>query len=320
MNIEHFHYPAAHSVILRSEALLLIRGQDAAKFLQGQVTCDVRDLANGSSRLGAQCTPKGRVVLSFRAFQLDQETLALRIPSSMVESALQSFGKYIVFSKAKLDTQPGLGLFGLYGEQASALASQFFSQLPTDNGAFIAEDGNYLVRLDNDRYECWISEGNRDTFLQQIKTLARDGNENHWQLLDIRAGIAIIYPETRELFTPQELNYQLVNAINFRKGCYTGQEIVARLHYRGKLKRHMYRVSCRQAELPPPGTVVINQANQQNLGHVVQSAWNINNQEAELLISIFDGHFDHLTLVSGTQKLEQLPLPYAIPTADEKDD
>lgn len=319
MNTNSLPYSSANWVNLQSAAVVLIRGQDALKFLQGQVTCDVRELANGNSRLGAQCSPKGRVILSFRAFQLDQETLALRIPSSMTENARQSFGKYIVFSKAKLETEPGLVVFGLYGEKASALAGQLFSQLPSENETFTEAAGNYLVRLENDRYECWVSEANRDAYAQQLTQLAREGDENDWNLMDIRAGLASVYPETRELFTPQELNYQLVNAINFRKGCYTGQEIIARLHYRGKLKRHMYRVSCKTAELPPPGTPVINQASQQNVGQVVQSAWS-NNREAELLVSIFEGHFDQLALASDAQKLEQLALPYAIPTADEKDD
>lgn len=319
MNTNSLPYSSANWVNLQSAAVVLIRGQDALKFLQGQVTCDVRELANGNSRLGAQCSPKGRVILSFRAFQLDQETLALRIPSSMTENARQSFGKYIVFSKAKLETEPGLVVFGLYGEKASALAGQLFSQLPSENETFTEAAGNYLVRLENDRYECWVSEANRDEYAQQLTQLAREGDENDWNLMDIRAGLASVYPETRELFTPQELNYQLVNAINFRKGCYTGQEIIARLHYRGKLKRHMYRVSCKTAELPSPGTPVINQISQQNVGQVVQSAWS-NNREAELLVSIFEGHFDQLALASDAQKLEQLALPYAIPTADEKDD
>lgn len=319
MNTNSLPYSSANWVNLQSAAVVLIRGQDALKFLQGQVTCDVRELANGNSRLGAQCSPKGRVILSFRAFQLDQETLALRIPSSMTENARQSFGKYIVFSKAKLETEPGLVVFGLYGEKASTLAGQLFSQLPSENETFTEAAGNYLVRLENDRYECLVSGANRDEFAQQLTQLAREGDENDWNLMDIRAGLASVYPETRELFTPQELNYQLVNAINFRKGCYTGQEIIARLHYRGKLKRHMYRVSCKTAELPPPGTPVINQASQQNVGQVVQSAWR-NNQEAELLVSIVEGHFDQLALASDAQKLEQLALPYAIPTADEKDD
>lgn len=305
-------------VALNHSQLLLVQGPDASKFLQGQVTCDLRELNTPVTRLGAQCSPKGRILLSFRALQINPETIALRIPVSMQEKAKQSLGKYIVFSKAKLiDGGNDYHLYGLYGDQAQTLASKVFQSLPTEPGGYVEHAGNFLIQLENNRYECWIQHENNVDFTQKISEEGIQGNLEAWNLMDIRAGITDIYPETIEQLTPQEINYQLVNGISFRKGCYTGQEIVARMHYRGKLKRHMYRFSVLTDQNPVLGTPVINNATQKTAGHLVMAS-RVNAQEIEILASVLDEHLAELTLEGGSQNLNQLPLPYAIPTADEK--
>lgn len=303
-------------VKLDESQLLLVQGPDANKFLQGQVTCDLRELNEQATRLGAQCSPKGRILLTFRALQINPETIALRIPTSMLATATQSLGKYIVFSKAKLiDGRSDYCIYGLYGEQASTIANALFNRLPASDESFVENNGNFLIRLHTDRYECWIPTSNSDMFAHKLAEYAEQRDMNDWSLLDIQAGIANIYPETYEQFTPQEINYQLVNAVSFRKGCYTGQEIVARLHYRGKLKRHMYRFTTATDQPPRPGDDVINNVSGQIAGKVVMSAKR--GGEIEMLASVVDEQRDELVL-TGQQNLKQRLLPYAIPTADEK--
>lgn len=302
---------------LTNKQLLLVKGPDAGKFLQGQVTCDVKELNEPVTRLGAQCNPKGRILLSFRALQMNNETIALRLPASMMESAQKTLGKYIVFSKAKLqDGGNDFVLFGLFGDSAATVASTFFQQLPTTYEGWIEKDGSYLIQLAADRFECWVATATVDSFLDAIEKQTQKVSADEWQLLDIAAGIGEVYPESYELFTPQELNYQLVNGINFRKGCYTGQEIVARLHYRGKLKRHMYRFEYKNDQTPPPGTTIINSLSGQNAGTVVMAALN-QQGKIELLASLLDEQIDQAKVESATEKLSQLSLPYAIPTAEE---
>lgn len=302
---------------LTNKQLLLVKGPDAGKFLQGQVTCDVKELNEPVTRLGAQCNPKGRILLSFRALQMNNETIALRLPASMMESAQKTLGKYIVFSKAKLqDGGNDFALFGLFGDSAAAVASTFFQQLPTTYEGWIEKDGSYLIQLAANRFECWVATATVDSFLDAIEKKTQKVIADEWQLLDIAAGIGEVYPESYELFTPQELNYQLVNGINFRKGCYTGQEIVARLHYRGKLKRHMYRFEYKNDQIPPPGTTIINSLSGQNAGTVVMAALN-QQGKIELLASLLDEQIDQAKVESATEKLSQLSLPYAIPTAEE---
>src|SRR6187551_2232899 len=122
---------------LHHTRLLLVKGPDAVKFLQGQVTCDLRELNVPVTRIGAQCNPKGRILLSFRALQIDAETIALRMPASMLDKAKSSLGKYIVFSKAKLHDGDDYTLFGLYGETAQQAAGIFFNALPAENDGWI---------------------------------------------------------------------------------------------------------------------------------------------------------------------------------------
>lgn len=309
--------PTTSLAILSDKRLLLVKGPDASKFLQGQVTCDVKELNEPVTRLGAQCNPKGRILLSFRALQMNNETIALRLPASMMESAQKTLGKYIVFSKAKLhEGGRDFTLFGLFGDSAAAVASTFFQQLPTTYDGWIVKDGSYLIQLAADRFECWIATETLSTFLETIEKQTQKVSADEWQLLDIAAGIGEVYPESYELFTPQELNYQLVNGINFRKGCYTGQEIVARLHYRGKLKRHMYRFEYNGDQIPMPGTAIVNSLSGQNAGAVVMAALN-QQGKIELLASLLDEQIDQAKVESATEKLSQLSLPYAIPTAED---
>ena len=309
----------AKLVKLHQTRLLLVKGPEAGKFLQGQVTCDLRELSTPVTRIGAQCNPKGRILLSFRALQIDAETIALRMPASMLEKAKSSLGKYIVFSKAKLHDGNDYALFGLYGEGAQQTAGTIFNALHAENDGWIEKDGNILLQLAPDRFECWIKSANAAAFEQQLTDHTHTGNLNDWDLLNIRAGIADIYPETVELFTPQEINYQLVNGINFRKGCYTGQEIVARLHYRGKLKRHMYRFEFSGEQLPAPGTALVNATTRHACGHLVAAAF-VSGNQIEILASLLDEQLDQVTLETNPEILSQLALPYAIPTGDESTD
>lgn len=298
-------------------SLITIAGPDAAKFLQGQVTSDVRELTQPVTHYGAQCSLKGRVMVNFRALQMSPELIALCVSSDLVNDTLASLQKYIVFSKAKLhDNRSQFTLIGIYGHESAKVVTAYFGRIPNQNNAWIEHQGNYLVQLDEQRYECWINTHSQAEFTALISQHALAGQVEHWHLLDIRAGIAWITAPTRELFTPQALNYQLINAISFRKGCYTGQEIVARMHYRGKLKRHTYRYELSGDNLPFPGSAVYDDTRKSVLGEVVTAAFSRPNT-IELLASINGEDCGPLYLADNPEKLKRLELPYAIPCGEE---
>src|SRR3954468_1552672 len=131
------------------QGLIEIKGPDAAKFLQGQVTCDVNGLANHKSLLGAQCNIKGRMLLCFRAVQTDAERIILRVHSGLVANGLSSLGKYIVFSKAKLAdvTSTYLGL-GIAGPNATQVISDVFAVNIAENGDWQPADNHIIIRID----------------------------------------------------------------------------------------------------------------------------------------------------------------------------
>lgn len=309
-------------VALNHLSLLTVEGPDAGKFLQGQVTCDVRELAGNFTRLGAQCDIKGRMVASFRALQLTDEKILLRMHRDLLITTQASLGKYIIFSKAKLlDSGKDYCHLGVVGPRAAELLKNIVGVLPTTLNEWCEQSGHLIIKLDENRYECWIGSTQAETLWQSLAPHCQLAGSNLWTLLDIRAGIGEVRAETREMFTPQALNFQLINAVNFRKGCYTGQEIVARLHYRGTLKRHMYRVQFNLDDLdqlPLPGAEVIN-AEGKNIGEIVVAALSEQNI-AEALAVIPDAVIDQAYIAAGQpKKLAQLPLPYAIPSEDKAD-
>ncbi|MES2824278.1 MAG: folate-binding protein [Pseudomonadota bacterium] len=302
---------------LLQNGLLSVNGPDATKFLQGQITCDVYELKNAITRIGAQCNIKGRMLLCFRAMQIDNEHIILRMHRDLIATAMSSFGKYIVFSKAKLaDINEEYRCVGIVGHKASQILSDILNfNLTIDDGWQLAGK-SIVIRLNENRYECWLAASEAELIWQKLAPACEIAEQSLWTLLDIQAGLGDITPNTVEIFTPQAINLQLVNGINFRKGCYTGQEIVARLHYRGNLKRHMYRFefAINGNDLPLPGSELHNHAGK-SVGEVVIAAKKTAGS-GELLASAIDDQLNELYIPNNPQKLSLLSLPYAIPTSD----
>jgi folate-binding protein YgfZ len=262
------------------------------------------------------------MLASFRALQAAPEEIWLLLPRELVEDTRTSLAKYIVFSKAKLvDLSDLYTHLGFVGRDATSLLETQLGKLPAEPGDWCQGEGYWLIKLAEDRYHCGFSptaDQRREALAAQTQPLS----DNYWTLQEIRAGLGEVRASTRELFTPQSLNFQLVNGINFRKGCYTGQEIVARLHYRASLKRHMYRLGCDWPEnqlLPVPGSRLINGTGQ-NIGELIITAFS-GPARIELLANLPDDQLNDAFLETGkdeitAKKLEPLSLPYAIPKSD----
>jgi folate-binding protein YgfZ len=316
-----FSIPAADATWIATTewALIAVEGPDAVKFLQGQVTCDVLELSAQVARRGAQCTAKGRMLFSFRAVQPAPERLLLRVHASLVETALQSLGKYIVFSKAKLmDGSSNYQPIVIHGPHAEAVIQKMSGTVPAAIDEWTAANGNIFIKTDDHSFECWLTSDQAEQKCAALIGDAVAAGANTAALLAIRQGLGEVCLSTKELFTPQALNFQLINAINFRKGCYTGQEIVARLHYRGTLKRHMYRVEFALSDnedLPEPGSLVVSGENK-NIGEIVMAA-RAGAGTAEALAVVADEYLLQAALPGPAgEKLSPLPLPYAIPTEE----
>ena len=271
---------------LPHESLLRIRGPEASKFLQGQVTCDTRRLSAEQAMPGAYCTPQGRVVCDFLLAEHEPEHLLLRMRQSILEASAATFGKYIVFSRAEIATDTDQWrILGCWGPDAAAVLEQLLPRLPADDWQAVSGPGFTVVALPGARFEIYLHGEPGQALDERLRQLSTTGDAADWIALEIRSGIARIEAETAQMFIPQMLNYDLSGHIRFDKGCYTGQEVVARLHYRGKPKRRLYTATAVTGALPAPGDALYTTDSPQASGNVVNAIADDQDPDRSLMLA-----------------------------------
>ncbi|MBV7547861.1 folate-binding protein YgfZ [Pseudomonas sp. PDM26] len=296
---------------LSHEGVLAVRGADASKFLQGQLTCNLNYLSESRASLGARCTQKGRMQSSFRIL-LEGDGVVLAMATALLEPQLADLKKYAVFSKSKLTDESAAWVrFGV--DHGDAALVSLGLDLPAETDSVVRNDGLIAIRVSPQRAELWASAGQADAVKGKLSVVLSEGDLNQWLLGQVRAGIGQVMPDTRELFIPQMLNLQAVGGVSFKKGCYTGQEIVARMQYLGKLKRRLYRLQLTVSELPEPGTALFSPTHGSSIGEVVLAARAGQNIEllAVLQAEAADSGDIHLGELEGPS-LQLLDLPYEL--------
>ena len=237
--------------------LLAVEGEDAEAFLQGQLSCDVSKVNEHLLQLGTFCTPKGRMLTSFRALKIDKSYYLLMEPG-LFQPTLNTLGKYIVFSKAEIkNARNDFIIMGLAGSEAEKLLKGI-CPVPeavnsvTQKGAIICariagspSDSSTDTRP---RFILFCKQDSACSIWNKLADRAIPVGKNAWHLLDILSGYGQIEESTVEQFLPHNLNYQDIGAVNFNKGCFTGQEVIARMHYRGKLKSRLFLADIETAE------------------------------------------------------------------------
>jgi tRNA-modifying protein YgfZ len=256
--------------------LLEISGTDAVTFLQGQVTNDVNLLTGTNAHYSAYCNPKGRMLALFLAFA-HYDHLHLQFNRELLEPIMKRLKMYVMRSKVEIkDVSDTIIKFGLNGPQASSMLEAVFSKIPTQDYELITLDNGVVLKLpsyNNDaRFEIFTDVVNAPLIWEALKINCKVVEKTYWELLEIQAGIPDVSLATQEQFVPQMLNLDILNAINFKKGCYTGQEIVARTHYLGSVKRRTYL-----AETPTEAASgdKVTDAAQSEVGQVVRVAPNL---------------------------------------------
>ena len=296
---------------LSHEGVLAVRGADAAKFLQGQLTCNLNYLSDTQASLGARCTQKGRMQSSFRIL-LQGDGVLLAMASELLEPQLADLKKYAVFSKSKLTDESAAWVrFGLM-DADHALAGLGL-ELPVDTDSVARTEHLIAIRVSPGRAELWVHAEHAEAVRSQLTAQLKEADLNEWLLGQIRAGIGQVMAQTRELFIPQMLNLQAVGGVSFKKGCYTGQEIVARMQYLGKLKRRLYRLRLDGADMPEPGTPLFSPSHNSSIGEVVIAAKA--DQAVELLAVLQAEAADNGDVHLGTLEgpgLHLLDLPYTL--------
>ena len=257
------------STALPLYALLTVHGARTRDFLQGQLTCDMREASAERVLSGAWCTVKGRVVASMLVWAESGERVWLRLRSDLAAGTAQAMQRYAALSRVKLE--PGeLACIGVLGEDAREQLAARLGACPREGLQACRVDEAVLVQRDKngELYELWVPSQSVDAWLARLALPA--GSEQAWRLALIRRSLAEVQAATRESFLPQMLDYDSDGTVNFRKGCYTGQEIVARTHYKGSVKRRLVLLEGDTGECPAPGSE-LRDANRA-AGNVVDSA------------------------------------------------
>lgn len=243
-------------------SLIRARGADAASFLQGQFSNDIR-LLNNTSQLTAYCNAQGRMLAIFRVFKHGNDFL-LQLPGELREPLLKRLNMFVLRAQVVLENTADteLARIGVSGPEIALKLGHIgpLPEFPNECGINEYQGAQFqLLRLPgiHPRFEI-IGPYNQMKALWKhltsaILPLVTPVGRPAWAWLDIAAGIPTIFPEVSETFVPQMLNLDLIDGINFKKGCYPGQEIVARMHYLGKLKQRMYHAHIvLDSSLPAP--------------------------------------------------------------------
>lgn len=293
-------------VPLRNHSIIVVEGPDAEKFLQGQCSCDFKQINKEEFSLGAHCNPKGRMISSFTAAKLGNDRFGLRVHTSIAQLALAALQKYAVFSKVRLsvsDTYAAVAIFNSQNQKIPGFLSDL-QQATSRSTSF----GTHLAHSTHVQ-EVWCTQPQLDR-LGDIINQAPDA----WTFYNLERGQTEVTAETTEKLIPQEINLQLLNGVSFTKGCYTGQEIIARMHYKATLKKHLYRATT-SGDLPAINSAVTDGAGK-NVGAVVQAVKLRNKIEMAVLATDTALNDAAYCDADNTQKLQWLALPYAIPLSE----
>ena len=291
--------PLAHLGVIQ------VSGEDAARFLHGQLTQDFSLLGQDEARLAAFCSPKGRMLASFIGFKRPDGAVMLVCSRDLLAPTLRRLSQFVLRAKVALqDVSDAFLLYGLAGNATKPIAN--YSTLMRPKADFDAESVVALEPVLGMQRQLWLAP--LGTPVPSGAALA----PALWAWSEVRAGVATLSAAVVEAFVPQMLNYESVGGVNFKKGCYPGQEVVARSQFRGTLKRRAFVAHC-AAALQAGQAVFGSEDAEQPIGTVVQAA-PAPQGGYEAIVSLqlaFANGAVHL-LASDGPLLALLPLPYTL--------
>ncbi|MDH5299884.1 MAG: folate-binding protein [Gammaproteobacteria bacterium] len=298
--------------------LFRISGADAATFMQGQFSNDVRQLNGSNSQLSSYNSPKGRMYSCFVLFK-HQENFYLRLPGEIAAQVIKRLRMFVMRSAVVIDDVSEqfvhLGIIGSTSElQHAGLPA------PTDERGFQEHQGILILRAAgaSPRFELFVPVDQAQTIWSQLTPHLSPAAEQQWELAEIRAGQPDIYQTTLEAFVPQMANLDLIGGISFNKGCYTGQEIVARTHYLGKQKKRMYLLRTSSTAVQTGDKLFEhNSDNTQSIGEIVRAATNEQGGQDFLAVMQIKSCQADLRLHSiEGEACTLLPQPYELPLGE----
>ena len=297
--------------------VIAVYGADAESFLQSQFSNDISQITDTSTQLDAYCIPKGRILGLMRVFRRG-ETWYLRLPEDTLEAVIQRLRMFVMRADVTLeDVSENFLRIGIAGETAVDQLRTIMPDVPAEADQVRHSGDITLLRVPAvlPRFEAYISSLETASKLwDSLNVHGAPVGESAWRLLEIRDGLPNIYAATSELFVPQMANLQLLNGVSFKKGCYPGQEIVARMQYLGTLKRRMYlgHVDTEQQPLPAD-SLFTSTDSEQAVGRIVDAQPHPDGGQSVLAvmqIKVAEAGDMHLGSADGPLMVLE-PLPYA---------
>jgi len=295
--------------------LIKVAGFDAENFLQGQFTNDVRQVTAESHQLTAWCTHKGRILVSFRLFKRD-DAYYLLLPQDSVDSTIKRLQMYKLRAAVKLEeVSNSLLRIGIAGANSTQILTDCLGEAPpSDMNASLTVNTITVLHIPGTLPRYMVFTETPQALWQCATKIAQKVEANAWQLLDILAGLPQIVPATAEAFIPQMVNFHAIEGVSFKKGCYTGQEVVARMRYLGSLKRRMYLALIDTDVIPQPGDLLYISDGEESVGKIVNAvAYPKGGAIALAVIQISHVNADEIYWRSQQGKaLKLMDLPYVL--------
>lgn len=296
-------------------------GIDAAHFLHNQLTNDVEHIGSHRARIAGYCSPKGRLLASLLVWN-SGDALVVQIPRALQAAVQKRLQMYVLRAKVTVaDASEDTVAIGVVGASAATLLQRWFSALPNAPYDKVDSDAGSLIRMaDADgrtRWQWIMTQSIASEVIPVLCTQLPAVDAAHWRLTEIQAAVPQITLSTQEKFVPQMINFEVVGGVDFKKGCYPGQEIVARSQYLGKLKRRMLPASVDAASVGAGMEIFASTDLQQPCGMVVNVERDIQGLAhclVEIKLAALEAGSIHLG-VDGPV-LQFSALPYALPDAD----
>lgn len=288
-------------------ALISVRGPETEKFLQGQLTCDLHQVLSGQWRLAMHLDLKGRGQHSYLVLPA-ADGVDLLTSKQRADDALAALKKYAMFSKVTLIKQSGQ--VPLLLREPTADNALHGVPVPAEVGHCCHGSSSTLARISVDTLLLLTTEDGARNLLNHY-TLAELGAMDDWLADEIKAGIGHILPGGEGLWLPQALNYDLLDGVNFRKGCYLGQEVVARMHFKGKMKQRMQHLRWQSGVSASAGSV-LRDSEGQSAGELVSAVSSPNHTDALVVLRL--DHQGALQLNDQPLDWQIIDLPYPLPS------
>ena len=295
---------------------LRVSDEDAQTFLQNLLSNDIREVSHTRAQFSSFNSAKGRVLATMLIWR-DGDDYLLQLPRSLIEAILKKLSMYVLRAKVKIsDASNEIISLGLSGADIQEILHGQYGELPQQQLGLTKTDFGSVMKINDTRFQINTSVPHAARLWATLSSHAQPVGSVCWDWLNIRSGIPVILPKTQEQFVAQMVNLELIGGVNFKKGCYPGQEIVARMQYLGKLKRRMYLAHLDSGDAPQAGDELFSADMEGQSSGMIVNAAPAPGGGYDVLASVQTSSYEtqkmHWKSLQG-ETLQFLPLPYSLP-------